>query len=140
MHRRLVRKELDGDRIDATLQHRSIRGQLLNGLAKASWCGGGVSRMMCLTSTCSTATPLSSTGVSEIFCTTSMPSDTCPNTVLAVERRLIDDDDEELCPAAVRSARDENCRNGSAGHLRGSRFSLDLVQSPGPVLVALYRS
>ena len=85
--RRLVGEELDRDRSRAGVEHRAV-GAKLRAVSVENGSGGGVSRIVtCLISTRSVATPLSSTGVSEIFCTTSMPSDdVAEHRVLPVER------------------------------------------------------
>ncbi len=54
--------------------------------------------------------------------------------VLAVEPRLIDDDDEELRACAVGFPRDEHRRRRSLRHLRHARVRLHRVQSPRAVL------
>jgi hypothetical protein len=59
--------------------------------------------------------------------------------VLAVESRLIDDDDEELGACAVGPARNEHGSDRATSHLRRTRLSLDLVQSARAVLRAFAR-
>ena len=79
-------------------------------------------------------------GVSEIFCTTSMPSETRPKTVyLPVERRLIGHAHEELRAAAVRLARLQHGRHGAARLRLAADLRLQHTQPARAVQLRLRR-
>ena len=65
--------------------------------------------------------------------------DLAENGVLTAERRLVDDDDEELRSGAIRPARHQDRRHRPAGHLRRTRFGLDRVLPARAVQTSLGR-
>ena len=110
---------------------------MLNG----SGSGGGVSRISTDTMpTLSVVIPSGVAGVSEIACTTSMPSDTRPKTVyFAGQRRLIRHAHEELRPAAVRLTRLQNRRHRPARRRLAANLRLQHPEPASAVKLRLGR-
>ena len=125
--RRLVRKELDGDRAGATSRGPRdmpraappISGERLRLRGRRV-----ADRRRCESRSDPCGRPFSSAGASEIFWTTSRPSETRPKIVyLPCERRLIGDADEEL-----RTRRCRACRAGAPPRRRLASASRCWVQ------------
>ena len=88
-------------------------------------------------STRSAGRPFASAGASEIFCTTSIPSDTWPKVVyFAVERGLVRHADEELRSRAVRPARHDHGGDRAAGVLSIPDLRLQHAETARPVPVS----